>query len=806
MLLKRIHLKNYRRYRDEDIEFPTGITGIVGRNGAGKSTLIEAIGWCLYGNNASRTKKDQIKTTGIVENEDCKVTLEMMMGSDSVQIIRELRGKNSSVHASAFVNGNTKADAIGMREVSEFVARRTGMDHVAFFTSVFAKQKELDSLSNLQPGERKKTIMRLLRINKIDDAINLIRSDNRGSHDKITYLQSNLKDVSSLEKNSKQIKAEKVKVEEKIKDKDDKIEELVNEVKRNKSEFASHKKRYREYNKVSKEHAKTKEKKNARKKEKETIESDLKTAKISEKRMKLIAPKVKEFESIKKEKTKLESLYVKFKEKEVLERQYSSIGSKTKKQDSFNKGIEKNLSRLKGIDQELGKQEKIKSDLEKKKESLTESISTVLTEIKGFQAQKNKLDKEFSKIKGLGKNGDCPTCKRPLKNHLPHVSKLFTDEISKLDKKIDENSEKKKQLESELETIKKKILSQTKEIKSLDQKRTERTTLETKLQEGKRILSAMIKDGKNLEKKLKKFSGIKYERRHHLSINKQFEKISEINNESIKLSSDVKRIPLLTKRQRESISMISKLDRKEKIEEKKLVSINYDKYEYKKSETNLNKAKENHRETRENWIELKGELKNLDIKQKQIVKEIQEEKEKEKTIDIENKKIGSRSKLEKIMNEFKLDLISRIRPILSQRSSELFREITKGKYPAMELDDDYNIKIEDEGNSFTTERFSGGEGDLANLCLRIAISQELAERSGGMQSNFIALDEVFGSQDDERKNNILKALSELSNQFKQILVITHVEDVKETLPYVLTIKDDSENFVKVETEGIAMVQ
>jgi DNA repair protein SbcC/Rad50 len=178
------------------------------------------------------------------------------------------------------------------------------------------------------------------------------------------------------------------------------------------------------------------------------------------------------------------------------------------------------------------------------------------------------------------------------------------------------------------------------------------------------------------------------------------------------------------------------------------------------------------------------------------------DKEKQITIDNETKKIGSRSKLEKIMNDFKIDLISRIRPILSQRSSELFRTITNGKYPSMELDEDYNIRIEDEGNTFTTDRFSGGEEDLANLCLRIAISQELAERSGGMQSNFIALDEIFGSQDEERKNNILKALSELSNQFRQILVITHVEDVKETLPYVLTVKETSENSVKIEAEGI----
>ena len=73
MHLKSIRLENYRKYKDQCIEFPTGIIGIVGRNGAGKSSLIEAIGWCLYGTQAARTNADQIRTTGAVGS-NCRVT------------------------------------------------------------------------------------------------------------------------------------------------------------------------------------------------------------------------------------------------------------------------------------------------------------------------------------------------------------------------------------------------------------------------------------------------------------------------------------------------------------------------------------------------------------------------------------------------------------------------------------------------------------------------------------------------------------------------------------------------------------
>ena len=85
--------------------------------------------------------------------------------------------------------------------------------------------------------------------------------------------------------------------------------------------------------------------------------------------------------------------------------------------------------------------------------------------------------------------------------------------------------------------------------------------------------------------------------------------------------------------------------------------------------------------------------------------------------------------------------------------------------------------MDSNGESYDIERFSGGEEDLANLSLRIAISKILAERSGA-SFNLIILDEVFGSQDTARRRNIIKVLTHLSRQFRQILLITHIEDMK----------------------------
>jgi exonuclease SbcC len=143
------------------------------------------------------------------------------------------------------------------------------------------------------------------------------------------------------------------------------------------------------------------------------------------------------------------------------------------------------------------------------------------------------------------------------------------------------------------------------------------------------------------------------------------------------------------------------------------------------------------------------------------------------------------SELERVMADFRIHLISRIRPALASISGELLGVLTDGRYTELELSEDYDISVRDQGEMFDLERFSGGEKDLANLCLRLAISEVISTRHGTSGFDMIVLDEIFGSQDTNRKRQVLVTLNSLSNRFKQIFLITHVEDVKELMGNVI---------------------
>ena len=126
-----------------------------------------------------------------------------------------------------------------------------------------------------------------------------------------------------------------------------------------------------------------------------------------------------------------------------------------------------------------------------------------------------------------------------------------------------------------------------------------------------------------------------------------------------------------------------------------------------------------------------------------------------------------------LLNKYRDHEAHRAWPHLEQGASSILAAATEGRYADIRLSDDYKIHIVDRGVEHGLSRFSGGEQDLANLCLRIAIAQWVA-RERGVQLGFLILDEVFGSQDDERRPRLLSELRELATgRFRQVLVITH---------------------------------
>ena len=107
---------------------------------------------------------------------------------------------------------------------------------------------------------------------------------------------------------------------------------------------------------------------------------------------------------------------------------------------------------------------------------------------------------------------------------------------------------------------------------------------------------------------------------------------------------------------------------------------------------------------------------------------------------------------------------------------ETQRETKKGD--AIETLD---INISDELGTRNYEMFSGGEAFRINFAIRIALSKLLARRAGAPLPTLI-IDEGFGTQDSAGIEKIKEAINSIQDDFDKILVITHMEELRDAFP------------------------
>jgi exonuclease SbcC len=97
------------------------------------------------------------------------------------------------------------------------------------------------------------------------------------------------------------------------------------------------------------------------------------------------------------------------------------------------------------------------------------------------------------------------------------------------------------------------------------------------------------------------------------------------------------------------------------------------------------------------------------------------------------------------------------------------------------------INVSDELGPRSYEMYSGGEAFRVNLALRIALSKVLAQRRGAPLPTLF-IDEGFGTQDAAGRERILDVISAIQDDFDKIIVITHLDDLKDMFPVRIEVQ------------------
>ncbi len=102
-----------------------------------------------------------------------------------------------------------------------------------------------------------------------------------------------------------------------------------------------------------------------------------------------------------------------------------------------------------------------------------------------------------------------------------------------------------------------------------------------------------------------------------------------------------------------------------------------------------------------------------------------------------------------------------------------------------------DIRISDDMGTRSYELFSGGEAFRVNFALRIALSKLLSRRAGARLQTLI-IDEGFGTQDGKGREKLVEAIDSIKDDFEKILVITHIDELKDAFPTRIEITKDSQ--------------
>ncbi|MBI5352386.1 MAG: SMC family ATPase [Chloroflexi bacterium] len=98
-----------------------------------------------------------------------------------------------------------------------------------------------------------------------------------------------------------------------------------------------------------------------------------------------------------------------------------------------------------------------------------------------------------------------------------------------------------------------------------------------------------------------------------------------------------------------------------------------------------------------------------------------------------------------------------------------------------DLRETLDIIIKDNAGERNYEMFSGGEAFRINFSIRLALSEILAQRKGARLQTLV-IDEGFGSQDAQGIQRLIQAIRAVEKDFSKILVITHLDELKDVFP------------------------
>jgi exonuclease SbcC len=788
--LNSLRLQNFRQHADTALTFENGLTGIIGANGTGKSTILEAIAWALYGTTAARGTRESIKFLRAKKGAGVRVELEFELGAHTYRVIRSL------TNAELYLDRGAAPIANSTTGVTDVLRRRLGMSREEFFNTYFTGQKELSVMAAMRPSEREEFLSQLLGYGRLDVAREITRDRRKGIVAESTGVRTGMPDPDQVQRAASESRIQLADATRQLEQGQAKAGKAAAGVEKLTPQW--------EEAQVDRERLKR-------------IEGDLRVSESDEasrkreierndKELAELASIKTEIVRLRKATAPLATVPAELEAMNALEREEGRRQALARQERELAAELTKDRDRLAELEsapkvekevlatlergraalvQAEKRTEALRIEWEKDKQEVNTKLESLAKSLPEYKHQRELLLKE-------GQSGTCPICSKPLGDHYDEV-------LAHIEDQLEVQTNEQKYLKSRVGQLK----AAPKDLVEADAKKREIADALQKLEQRYAKVQRDAQDLAKLEVEIGARdakhraivaelatlpSGYRPER--HAELRRQATELQQLESRLSQLGGRLEREAQLREERERAAVALKEIESRLK--------------ELRASRKKMAGAEERFEKIRVSYesavaVQRAADLELATAKANHASAVTASEVAARAVADLEkaiarleelNVERRLHEELDRAYTDLRTELNQQLRPEISDRASELLVELTDGRYEEFELDENYDIVLHEEG--MPKQVISGGEQDLANLILRIAISEMIAERAGQPLS-LLVLDEVFGSLDEYRRANVVALLRRLHERFEQVIVITHIDMERPDFEHMFEVQYDKES-------------
>jgi exonuclease SbcC len=839
MIPIRLAVRNFMPYRDNVP--PLSFNGIhtaciSGDNGNGKSALIDAMTWALWGKTRAKSDDDLIHQG----QNDMEVEFDFAVGGQSYRIIRKhSRPKRRAASGKTLLdlqiaaNGGFKSiSADSITQTQQKIIDTLHMDYATFINSAFLRQGHADEFTNQPPTKRKEVLGNILGLSVYDELEQAAKDRARQQEMAKEQLDRAIEDITSE-------LAKKPVYEAEAQEADKRLDEVERTLKEHESKLSSLRQKKEALESKKSQLAQLEEHMAATQRELERRDQEVKEyqARIEEYE-ELIAQRsaIEEgYAQFAEAKTLYGELDQKFRQSVILDKRKAQLEraieqasqslltehtltqSKITELETKSAKLPHLRTELQQAEVELNKLDKPEAEIARKKQA-SQELRKQLNYLESGQSQLEKEIKEIEEklvLLSHQEGATCPLCETEVgADGLQRIESKYTkDKEAKADLLQSgraELADKKKELEAlegkiaPLETkLNQDKASVQSQVNLLKQGINEAQVAENQLTQAREILNEIeqrlvgkdfaTSEQEALARVEQEIARLDYNSEQHEQLRHRLAELEQYESPKLRLEEADRLIyqerEVAQKAEEAGRELKQRLEanhRKSQELNKALEILPQLTTELTQAETEYQALAAQQKQAQELTWQARSELERcaeLEAKQKETVKLISQASREEKLYKELAQAFGKKG-IQALLIEIALPeieaeanrLLGRMTDNRMHVKIETQRENKRG-----ETVETLDIKIADELGTRNYEMFSGGEAFRINFAVRIALSKLLARRAGAPLPTLI-IDEGFGTQDVVGIEKIKEAINSIQYDFEKILVITHMEDMRDAFP------------------------